>query len=366
MPLLENLNVHKGVTMQNQQPPQQQGQGQQDPVLDPSLRRWVKVGWGVVAILFILSLVGLILLTTQGMVNGATIPATIVFVGVVLYFFWGIGRVPNDYRQVVLVWGLRWTIWGPGIHFMLRGLMDAPEQYAFSVRDITMDVLKTRFQAEISNTTVEVWVDATLRSTNILRILFSVAGSDTSGGGTPGHRSIIEQLAPAAIRAAIQTHLGTMPLDQVRTMRQRDLLAEIEPNVRNQLDQWGLVLSTCVVHVDERAATQAARDTQFALNQAFEAVLRIARSMAGVDPNVPLVRGSTEFEAVREAFPDALRLFVTERAFDNTQVLQVLNAQTFTALLGERLVDGRPQQTQAPQTPPQRPRQQRRQGRRFP
>lgn len=351
-----------GTLIKRKPQPQAQPQAQppqQDPVVDPSLGRWVKAAWVVVGITLALSLMGAIFLA-KGTVNLKTILATVALVGVVLYLASGVGRIPNDYQQVVLVWGLRWTIWGHGIRVVLRGVMDAPEQYVFSVRHISMEAMRTKFQVEISNTTVDVSADVTVRSTDIPRTLFSVA---SDGGGTPGHRIITEKLAPAVIRSAIQTHFSTLQLAQVRAMRQRDLLGVVEPLAHDPLAQWGLVLSTCVVNVDERAATQQARDAQFMLNQTFEAVLTIARRLAGVDATTVLVRDTDEFRAVQDAFPEALRLFVTERAFgSNNQVLQLLSEHTFAALLGERSA-GRQQQQQTPQTPPRQPQQQRGQGR---
>jgi len=200
---------------------------------------------------------------------------------VVGFVFLEIRNTPSERVEVVDVMNVHAMIWKTGFHVKVRWLMDIPPRNrgdlrvqiikTFTEGSVLIELEEEGERAEVTGGQAGIRVGDS--DDEILRYLFGVAG------GKPQ----VTNAAKVAFEDAIQSHLATLPLDQVRLIFGASISSKLNELVESTLQQYGVVpMGYSFGGADEAPGTRKRRDIIAQRDDFFAAMIVKAKEMAYV------------------------------------------------------------------------------------
>lgn len=227
---------------------------------------------------------------------GAVGSLSVLFVTELVYIAKSIRIVPQYEQRVAMAFGRYWSTWDTGFHFAPWPFVHSPSELRVSTKEILVDVFPNGLPVEIENALVVLQAIITVRVVNAEKLIFS-----TEGGGDV----VLNDLAPAEVRDALQTVLADKKLSWVRSAKGENLAYEISPSIEAAFDSWGLELIRFIISdVEEPSKVTEARIRRFELQMFDEAAWAVAKH------SLAITKGDNELteddrEKIRVELPNA-------------------------------------------------------------
>lgn len=202
-------------------------------------------------------------------------------------------RVRPMERYTIEVWGNYLKIWGPGVHFRLRGVIKVSNEISLKEQEIRLFTAGEKLDIEQAKVGVKGVV--TIKATNPLLVSYSVKG-DTKETGPEK----IKRLMGAAIQDVIQTFIKKHPktgremtYSEVITLKGLEMKEQIyQGKTRELFENWGAELLKVILEDFEPPPEETK-----ARREVFE--IQRKKEIKETEVNIKKLEGRAEAEKIK-------------------------------------------------------------------